>query len=118
MALKDLEHRSLKAEDRVYKRSDERELYIEVHPSGLKLWRLKYSDLGKDKRIALGRYTEVGLADARRKRDEARTKVRDGVDPLAQRKQEKLVELMNECPVLGIAKRALSVCLWVKSSHP
>lgn len=59
MALKDLEIRSLEAEDRVYKRSDERGLYIEVHPSGSKLRRLKYSHLGKDKRIALGRYPEL-----------------------------------------------------------
>ncbi|WP_242186161.1 integrase arm-type DNA-binding domain-containing protein [Sphingomonas sp. CARO-RG-8B-R24-01] len=101
MALKDLEIRSLKAEDRVYKRSDERGLYIEVHPSGSKLWRLKHSHMGKDKRIALGRYPEVGLAEARRKRDEARAKVRDGVDPLAERKREKLVALYNAANTFG-----------------
>ncbi|WP_029623536.1 tyrosine-type recombinase/integrase [Sphingomonas sp. PAMC 26617] len=101
MALKDLEIRSLKAEDRVYKRSDERGLYIEVHPSGSKLWRLKYSHLGKDNRIALGRYPEVGLAEARRKRDEARAKVRDGVDPLAERKREKLVAQYNAANTFG-----------------
>ena len=55
MALKDVEIRALKATDRIYKRTDERGLYIEVHPSGSKLWRLKYRYLGKDKRIALGR---------------------------------------------------------------
>nr|WP_299856295.1 Arm DNA-binding domain-containing protein [Sphingomonas bacterium] len=41
-----------------------------MHPSGSKLWRVKYTHLGKDKRLALGRYPEVGLAEARRKRDE------------------------------------------------
>jgi len=81
MALKDLEIRALKARDCVYKRGDGHGLYIEVHPNGSKLWRLKYSHLGKDKRIAFGRYPEVGLAEARRKRDEARQKLRDGVDP-------------------------------------
>jgi integrase len=95
MPLKDLEIRALKAQDRVYKRTDERGLYIEVHPSGSKLWRVKYTHMGKDKRLALGRYPEVGLAEARRKRDEARAKLREGVDPLAERKREKLVAMYN-----------------------
>lgn len=78
MPLKDVELRALKPRDRVYKRADERGLYIEVHPSGSKLWRLRYRYLGKDKRIALGAYPEVGLAEARRKRDEVRQKLRGG----------------------------------------
>lgn len=101
MPLKDLEIRALKAQDRVYKRTDERGLYIEVHPSGSKLWRVKYTHLGKDKRLALGRYPEVSLADARRKRDEARAKLRDGVDPLAERKREKLVAVYNAANTFG-----------------
>lgn len=105
MPLKDLEIRALRAQDRVYKRADERGLYLEVHPGGSKLWRLKYRHLGKDKRIALGRYPEVGLAEARRKRDEARRKVCDGVDPLAERKREKLLALYNSANTFGeIAK--------------
>nr|WP_156022332.1 Arm DNA-binding domain-containing protein [Sphingomonas sp. UNC305MFCol5.2] len=42
MALKDLQIRALKATDRIYRKSDEGGLYIEVHPSGSKLWRVKY----------------------------------------------------------------------------
>jgi hypothetical protein len=75
MALKDLEVRALKARDRVYKLGDGYGLYIEVHPNGSKLWRLKYSHLGKDKRMAFGRYPEVGLGrgprEARRRSSEA-----------------------------------------------
>ena len=37
MALKDLEIRALQRKDRIYKKADERGLYIEVHPSGSKL---------------------------------------------------------------------------------
>ncbi len=88
--MKDLEIRALKPQDRVYKRTDERGLYIEVHPGGSKLWRLKFSHLGKDKRIALGRYPEVSLAEARQLREEARKKLREGVDPVAERKRDKL----------------------------
>lgn len=61
--LKDLEIRALKPQDRNYKRTDERGLFIEVHPSGSTLWRFKFTHLGKEKKIALGRYPEVPLAD-------------------------------------------------------
>lgn len=105
MPLRDLEIRALKPEARVYKRTDERGLYLEVHPNGSKLWRFKFAHLGKDKRIALGRYPEIGLADARRKRDEAREKLRDGVDPGAERKRAKLVAIFNAANTFGdIAK--------------
>ncbi len=83
------------------KQTDERGLYIEVHPSGSKLWRVKYRHLGKDKRLALGSYPEVGLAEARRKRDEARRTLQDGVDPLAERKREKLVAQYNAANSFG-----------------
>jgi integrase len=91
MELKDLEIRALKPADRIYKKTDERGLYIEVRPGGAKLWRLKYRFAGKDKGIALGPYPEVSLAEARRKRDEARQKLRDGIDPLTERQREKLL---------------------------
>lgn len=105
MPLRDIEVRAFKAQDRVYKRTDERGLYLEVHPSGSKLWRLKYAHLGKDKRIALGRYPEVGLAEARRRRDDARAQLRDGIDPLAERKREKLLAVFNAANTFGdIAK--------------
>jgi len=101
MALTDLEIRALKAQDRIYKRADERGLYIEVHPSGSKLWRVKYAFHGKDKRLALGRYPEVGLAEARQKRDEARKKVREGIDPVAERKRAKLLAVYEAANTFG-----------------
>lgn len=101
MALKDVEIRALKPQERVYKRADERGLYIEVHPNGSKLWRFKFRHLGKDKRIALGRYPTVGLADARRRRDEAKQKLWDGVDPVAERRREKLVARYNAANTFG-----------------
>jgi hypothetical protein len=91
MALKDVEIRALKPCEHVYKCTDGNGLYVEVHPNGSKLWRYKFSHLGKDKRIALGRYPDVGLAEARRKRDDARRKLQDGVDPVAEHKHDKLV---------------------------
>ncbi|OHD01331.1 MAG: hypothetical protein A2885_20360 [Sphingopyxis sp. RIFCSPHIGHO2_01_FULL_65_24] len=62
-----------------------------MHPTGARLWRFKYTWHGKQKRIALGAYPVVGLAEARRKRDETRLLIHGGVDPLADRKRQKLV---------------------------
>ena len=62
-------------------------LFLEVKPSGRKLWRLKYHYLGKEKLISLGRYPEVSLKDARRLRDEARAILADGKDPSLERKR-------------------------------
>jgi len=101
MALKDVGIRGLKPRDRIYKCTDSHGLYLEVHPSGSKLWRCKYSHLGKDKRIALGRYPDVGLAEARRRRDDAKRKLYDGVDPLAERKREKLLAIYKAANTFG-----------------
>lgn len=65
-------------------------LYLEVSPSSSKRWFLKYRKDGKETRIALGSYPEVGLADARQKRDEAKDMRRKGVDPINARKIDKL----------------------------
>lgn len=101
MALSDMQVRSLKPTDKVYKVTDERGLYLEISPSGSKLWRYKYLYMGKDKRIALGRYPEVGLAEARRKRTDARESLDNGIDPLANRKREKLIAIYKAANTFG-----------------
>ncbi|GAA0707916.1 tyrosine-type recombinase/integrase [Dokdonella soli] len=79
-----------KPRERTYRLAAGEGLYLEVVPSGAKYWRWKYRHAGKEKRIALGVFPEVALADARQRRDEERAKLREGVDPLAQRKARKL----------------------------
>jgi integrase len=101
MALTDMQIRSLKPADKTYKVTDERGLYLEVSPGGSKLWRYKYIFMGKDKRIAMGRYPEVGLAEARRRRLEARENLDNGIDPLANRKREKLVAKYQAANTFG-----------------
>lgn len=69
-------------------------LYLEVMPTGAKYWRWKYRHAGKEKRIALGVFPDVSLADARQRRDEERAKLREGEDPAAQRRAKKLAAHM------------------------
>lgn len=67
---------------------DERGLYLEISPKGGKWWRLRYWIGGKENRLSLGVYPDVGLKDARERRDEARRLIAQGIDPAAVRKGE------------------------------
>jgi integrase len=61
-------------------------LYLHVKPNGARYWRLKYRHGGKEKLLALGVFPEVTLAEARRRRDEARAQMRDDKDPASERR--------------------------------
>lgn len=77
------------ARDKPYKLFDGRGLYLEVVPSGGRLWRFKYRIAGKEKRISLGIYPDIGLKVARERLDEVRKQLATGIDPSAQRKAQK-----------------------------
>jgi len=105
MPLSDTALRALKPMERRYKKADQRGLYIEVEPNGSKLWRYKYRFEGLEKRIALGRYPDVSLSQARRKQEEARRLLEDGKDPSLERRRERLVASINaENTFGGIAR--------------
>jgi integrase len=75
-----------KPKERPYKMFDGGGLHLFVKPNGSKLWRLTYSWLGKQKTLSLGQWPDLGLADARGKRDEARRLLASGIDPAHQQK--------------------------------
>ncbi len=89
MPLNDLIIRNAKPLEKAYKLSDEKGLFLLVHPNGSRYWRLKYYFLGKEKLLALGVYPDVKLAEAREKRDQARKLVASGIDPIAAKKSSK-----------------------------
>jgi integrase len=93
MALTDTAIRNAKPRVKAFRLFDERGMYLEISPSGGKLWRLKYRIDGKEKRLALGVYPDVGLKEARAKRDAARKLLADGVDPGQNRKALKLARV-------------------------
>jgi len=61
-----------KPSGKTYALTDESGLSIQIQPSGRKWWRFRYRFLGKAKMISLGVYPDVGLKDARERRDAAR----------------------------------------------
>ncbi|GMM61497.1 tyrosine-type recombinase/integrase [Novosphingobium pituita] len=96
MALTDVAIRGAKAKGKPYKLGDADGLFLLVQPSGGKLWRLKYRWLGKEKKLVLGKYPEVSLSEARKRRDEARKLLAAGKNPGDEKKREKLrAQLQN-----------------------
>ena len=64
-------------------------MYLLVTSAG-KYWRMDYRYLGKRKTLALGVYPAVSLASARKRRDEARTLLAEGIDPSLAKQEERL----------------------------
>jgi integrase len=89
MALTDSAIRAAKPREKQYKLYDEDGLYVLVTPSGGRLWRFKFVFDGREKGISLGKYPDVPLKLARDRRDDARRKVADRINPSAERKAEK-----------------------------
>ncbi len=70
-------------------------LYLEVSPNGSKRWFWKYRKQGKEGRMALGSYPDVGLAAARTARDTAKNVKAGGFDPVQERKVGQLKAAAN-----------------------
>ena len=70
--------------------ADGQGMYLEVTATGGKYWRMKYRHAGKEKRLALGVFPAVSLAEARRKRDKAKANLAVGGDPGQIKKVAKL----------------------------
>ena len=75
--------------------ADEKGLYLEATKAG-KYWRWKYRHGGKEKRLALGVYPEVSLAQAREARDDARKVLKTGTDPGQLRREAKVTNAVDQ----------------------
>lgn len=81
MALTDTAIEAARPKPKPYKLGDAGGLFLLVQPTGGKLWRLKYRIGSKEKKLALGIYPDVPLAEARKRRDEAKAELAAGKDP-------------------------------------
>ena len=99
MPLTDTAVRKAEPSSKPRKLADGRGLYIEVAPAGGKWWRLKYRIDGKEKRISLGVYPEVSIKAAREAADAAKTLLKQGLDPSAQRKADKGIRAAQRAAV-------------------
>lgn len=90
MALTDIKVRTTKPSDKPFKLTDGQGMHLLINPNGSKYWRLQYRFGGKQKVLALGVYPMVSLGEARRKRDEAKKLVSNGIDPSEKKKADKI----------------------------
>lgn len=104
MPLTDVAIRNAKPRPKPYKLGDSLGLFLLVQPAGGKLWRLKYRVDGKEKKLSIGSYPEVGLAEARRRRDDARELLSSGKDPSREKKRKKVqAQIQAETTFAAIA---------------
>jgi len=69
-----------KVKAKPYKLTDGHSLYLFVNGKG-KYWRYDYAAGGKRKTLSLGVYPEVSLGEARKRHQQARENLANGIDP-------------------------------------
>lgn len=79
--------------------------------SSAKYWRMNYRFGGKQKTLALGVYPEVTLAEARKRRAEARTRLAGGEDPSTAKKTARRVQAVAASSTFEVVARA-----WLKQT--
>ncbi|MDO2331496.1 Arm DNA-binding domain-containing protein, partial [Escherichia coli] len=90
MLLSDIQIKRAKPKDKPYTLNDGMGLSLLIDTAGSKGWRFRYRFAGKPKMISFGVYGDVSLAQARTKRDEARSLLANGINPSEARKADKI----------------------------
>ena len=105
MPLTDTRIRNAKPGAKPYKLSDGGGMYLLVMPDGARYWRLDYRFADKRRTLALGVYPVVSLADARARREDARSLLAKDMDPsAAKRAAKRNAKLANENTFEAIAR--------------
>jgi integrase len=90
VALTDAKIRNTRPSAKPIKLTDGGGLYLEVRPTGTKLWRYRYRIAGKENLFAVGDYPALGLAAARALRADAQQLVKQGIHPAHNRQAARL----------------------------
>ena len=94
----ELQVKSAKPKDKPYMIRDDRGLYLRVDPTGHKYWILRTWTAGKERKTSLGPYPDLGLKDARIRRDEIQAARARGEDPFskAPKRPETFAQVVND----------------------
>ena len=87
--LTELTIKQAKPKTKQYKLFDGGGMFLLVHPNGSKYWRMKFSFERKSKLASFGVWPDVSLKEAREKRYEAKKKIKDGINPIEEKRQER-----------------------------
>ena len=94
--LTDTEIKNAKPKEKKYTLPDGNGLQLLIKPDGKKIWEIRYTIDGKPKTTTAGTYPTITLSDARKKRDEYKTKVSKGIDPIQEKKEIKEIIKLDE----------------------
>lgn len=102
--LSDMQIKKAKIKSKEYILADGNGLNIRIRPNGTKSWQFRYTDpiTGKVKKIPLGSYSNLDLADARKIAQEHRNKVANGIDPKQHIKELKKEASRRESSAFGV----------------
>ena len=111
--------KAAKPKEKTFKLTDGQGLYLDVKPTGSKLWRFKYRFNGKEMTpLSFGPYPALTLVKARQKRTEARELLAQGVDPGAEKKAAKQAQRADGVTFETLAREwyAYNAPRWAEST--
>lgn len=94
------------------KYTDGQGMFLLVKAAG-KYWRMNYRFADKQKTLALGVYPAVSLAKARKRREEARELLADGIDPSQAKQEDKRTKILEAAQTFEVV--ALQ---WLAKTEP
>ena len=112
--LSDVKVRKLKKPGRY---TDGDTLYLKVSPSGNKAWIQRLVIGGRRRDLGLGAYPMVSLAEARGKAMDNRALARSGGDPMAAKREERLLETLPTFEELAREHIAENLHSWKNAKH-
>jgi integrase len=92
-------------------------LYLRIAPGGSKSWILRYVYGTKRRDFGIGGYPDVTLADAREAARKARQQIREGIDPVEERKRLKREIVKRQTEQITLKEAALKVYEKKASEH-
>ena len=105
MGLTALEIGQAKGRGKLYRLYDGDGLFLEITPTGAKRWRVKYRLHGRERRLSLGLYPAVSLAQARERLKGIHEQVEAGTDPALARLAAENMEVLNASQTVeGVAR--------------
>lgn len=96
MKLTDSKIRNASAKDKAYKMSDGDGLQLLVRPNGKKLWQIRYRFAERERTLSVGAYPSVLLSEAREARIEAQKLLRQNIDPVSRKREERIAAIYND----------------------
>lgn len=111
--LSDVALKAAKPKEKPYKLHDGEGLFLLIRPTGKKVWQMLYQHAGKHNTFTIGPYPEIGSSDARKRRDEVKALLREGISP-NQAKQTRRMENMghSETSFEAVAREWLEKQIW------